>query len=486
MTRARSLLALSVVAFVVSVGTMVAPQEGRSAREATAVSKPPAADFVTGDEVYRELEYRIAPTSAHSALATEAFGGRREVSRMQPLTLDLPALRARLGDIKDIQVWRGNEPVTDVAPAEQMVALRRGEILAVQRDEPPAVAVLEEGGTVASSSTVLYTRDAAGRTRELGLVHRSAGLHWRPDAARFAGQLLVGLLDRENQRASEALDVPIPVQLLAATGALDRTQLEIDRIGLPYQIVAVDVEGPEDPFRVQLVSQVDPDLPPAELAVNRPRVTITAPAELQGFGVEDAEVTVSAVGARLRPGQAIILDLDHGWLAERTLVAGDRGTASTRIRSTGLGAATLQLAPGLYQADPKTIAFTTPWRFIVATLLGGALGATVLVYRLRRQAPRSRRRYVMDWIVGVIIGFGATTMAYAGIRLPELIPVPEVLAGELVPFALSFLCAALGSALMDAISGGMPRPVAAEGSGGGGRRRGAAGAGRGAPDRRGR
>src|SRR5690606_18823382 len=127
-----------------------------------------------------------------------------------------------------------------------------------------------------ASSTILYTVDPAGRTRELGLVHRSAGLYWQPERERFAGELLVGVLDREDPQASGPLGAMIPVQLLAPPGALDTDNLEVTHIGLPFQRVAVDVAIPEDPFPVEFLSQIDPDLPRAGLRVVRPQLSLSA------------------------------------------------------------------------------------------------------------------------------------------------------------------------------------------------------------------
>jgi NO-binding membrane sensor protein with MHYT domain len=106
---------------------------------------------------------------------------------------------------------------------------------------------------------------------------------------------------------------------------------------------------------------------------------------------------------------------------------------------------------GPYMADPKKIVFYFPWLFLIATAIGAAMGAIVSVYRLKRSAPRSRRRYTSDWLVGFIIGVGATAMAYAGMHLPEWIPMPAALVGEVAPFALAFICSAASVLLIETI-----------------------------------
>lgn len=376
------------------------------------------------------------------------------------VTVNLGAVRSRVvGTVADIQVVREGRSLEESIGDSQTVTLKRGDILAVRTDQmqpPPGLGAVAMPSP--SSSTVLYTLDESGHPRELGLFHRSAGLHWRGDRARFIGELLVGILDRENPSARGSLDeVTIPVQLLAPPGTLDRTDIELVRIGTPFERVAVATDLSTDPFPVELISQVDPDLQRAELRVFRPQLALSGPSAIQGLGVDEAVVTVS--GTDLRPGETLTLELDNGWLADSTVVAEESGTASTRIRSDWLGSGTLRLLTPPYEATPKEIRYTAPLRFVAATLLGAVLGAFVLVYMLKRNEPAVERSYKADWIIGVIIGAGATTMAYAGMKLPEWIPVPPVLAGEVAPFALAFICAAGGAAIIHSIVGAARKPV---------------------------
>ena len=117
------------------------------------------------------------------------------------------------------------------------------------------------------------------------------------------------------------------------------------------------------------------------------------------------------------------------------------------------------MASAIYQGGPKEIDYTVPVGFTVATLIGSMLGAVVLVYMLKRKEAGSGRSYKMDWIIGVITGSGATTMAYAGMKLPQWIPLPQAFVGEAAPFALAFICAAAGTALIHSISGAARQPA---------------------------
>jgi hypothetical protein len=374
--------------------------------------------------------------------------------------VDLSAVRTRVGDVSEIRIARnGASQVAPVAPGN-LVTLQRGELLVVQRPNAQAAAVQSDGEAVLASPTIVYTVDPSGQTRELGLVHRSAGLSWKPEEERFAGELLVGLLDRQNPQATGPLGTTIAIQLLAAVpDTLSDVELDINRIGWS-QRVQVAVRAPANPFGVEFVSQIDPDFPRAALQVFRPRLVISAADAIQGLGVEEAPVTISGVDFKLPRGQAINLEFDNGWLADRVLIVDDEGRASTRIRSVGLGRGTLRVGTSnIFAAEPREIRYSLPVRFVLATVAGGMLGAMVFVYMLKRAAPRRRRSYAMDWVIGVVVGVGVTTMAYAGMRLPEWMPIPATLAGEVAPFALSFFAAAAATAVLQWISGPAAKPT---------------------------
>ena len=366
--------------------------------------------------------------------------------------LDTHVLKTKLG-VTSAMLYRDNQPTLDVTPATAPIELGPHDILAVRRNEPATVVARPGGGVIASSSTLLFANGHATNARALGLEYKSSDLNWAPDQAKFVGELLIGVVDPTDAMAQEQLNTAIPVQLVGPLGALDPTDFAIDHVGGPFLKVKVQSDGDEDPLKVQFRSRFDSQLPAADLHYIRPRLTFSAPATIPGLGFGFADVTVSAIGSPLRPGQTLTLDLDNGWMPSRTIVVDAHGVASTRVRSIGLGIGTLRLVPGVYVADPKPITFAIPWGFILATCLGAALGATVYVYRLRRKAPKSRRRYGMDWWAGLLIGIGVTVMAYAGMHLPEFIPMPVEFVGEAVPFALAFICAAIGSALIDAITG---------------------------------
>ncbi len=94
---------------------------------------------------------------------------------------------------------------------------------------------------------------------DVGVLSAAAQTNTQPDTGRFTGELLVGILDRENPLASEPLGSTIPIQLLAAPGSLKLTDLQVDRIGTPFPRVPVGTTLPEwIPVPQTLVGEVAP------------------------------------------------------------------------------------------------------------------------------------------------------------------------------------------------------------------------------------
>lgn len=378
---------------------------------------------------------------------------------VEKVDISMAALSERLNGIRDATVYQGDREMV-LTGSTKSVELGKGDFLSVRRIDSQPVQVQANGGAQVASATLLYALDTEGVTRELALVHHSQGLTWDQVNRLFVGTLLVGIIDRDDPSTLATLPRPVSVQMLAAGNALNPTELSIDQIGGRFQKVDVALADPEDPYAIRLISPMDPDLPDAALPLRRLALVLMAPAQLDALGVGEGEVTVRARNGRLRSGESVTLYLDNGQLEEMTVIVGDDGTASTRVRSTGFGTGTLSLVAGPYVAEPVKIRYQPPILLLAATIMGAMFGASVFVYSLMRSS-KGKRRFVVDWVVGCILGVGATAMVYAGMRLPEWIPVPKALVGAIVPFALAFVCAAMGAALIHFFTGFHVRSSAA-------------------------
>ncbi len=403
----------------------------RAASEREPVTRVPAAP---------EVQPAPAPASAEPPAAASAA--------TTPM-LDLAALRQQAG-VGTVELYQTGRKL-DIE-GTSAIPLEQGQIVAVRDPSAQPVTVKDSNGTQSASPTRLIALDALGKLRQLALVHRVQGLTWSRDMGRFTGVLLVGLIDRERPGEQARLPEAIAVQLLAAGALLNPQELAIDRIGGRLERIDVSIADPDDPFTVQLVSPVDQDVPQAVVPLHRIPLVIMAPAQIDAFGIGVSDITVRGRSGRLHPGDVVTLDLDNGALDATSLTVGPTGVATTRLRSTGLGQGELKVVGGPYVAAPVKVRYATPLLFLMATIIGAMLGATIFVYA-RNRGGKLRPRLLFDWLIGIIVGVGITAMIYAGMKLPAWLPTPHNLVGTLAPFAMAFVAAAMGAALITFLAG---------------------------------
>ena len=400
-------------------------------------------------------------TATVSSLPEQMPSPSVDDSTQQASVIDLAALRHEAGIAAvELHSVRGDAESIDLAGLEE-VTLEQGHILTIRHPLANPIISMEHGAAQAVSPTRLLTVDASGVLRQLSLVHRVQELTWSHEENRYTGTLLIGLIDATRPRDFERLAMPVPVQLLAAGARLAPGELELRWIGGRFERVEVAIVDPEDPFRIQLVSQVDPDLPAAEVPLRRISLVIRAPTQIDALGLESATVTVRAQAGRLPAGALISLALDNGVLENSDLVANASGVAKTRMSSTRFGEGRLTLVGGPYAAAPVTVRYAPPWLFLTATLIGATLGAALYVYAVFRRGRRCRW-LALDWVAGLIAGIGITAMLYAGIKLPEWLPMPENLVGSVVPFAVAFMAAAMAAAVVGYLTGMRPHTDAVQ------------------------
>lgn len=455
-------LVVFILAVMFATAPLVADDAPASDEEQQAVARNAEAALL------REFRRRDASTGIATASRridsrqslTEAvdrpMSSRRD-SGSEPVRIELDDVQARFGNLSSLRLVDEAAGAAAIDERQNSVDLQPGEFLTVRPHNSEPVVTMDETGRAAASGTRLITVDTRGRTRELSLFHHTDRLTWRPERSRFVGNLLVGVteLTGPGDPASDA-QISIPVQLSAAGATLSPDDLRVRRIGPPYERVSVEVDFPADPYSVRLITAIDPDFPEAIFPVKRPELRLVVNPTLRGLGLGAADVIIQPHETVLRAGESIALQVDRGWLRDNPVTVDEAGQASTVLRSDWIGEVELKLAStDIYRAAPVTIQYTFPVRFLISSVIGAMLGALVYVYRLRRSGDRSRKRLGFDWLIGALLGLIAPLMAYVGMKLPQWMPLPEAFTGEVVPFLLAFVTAALGTALIDWIGGGI-------------------------------
>jgi hypothetical protein len=195
-----------------------------------------------------------------------------------------------------------------------------------------------------------------------------------------------------------------------------------------------------DSVRVLIVPGFDPSGVSVWLPIQATLAFDQAPRAIQGFGVEGATLVVDRRGTRSRDSVPVTLSISRGSLETNQVVVGDAGGV-VRVRSAGLGPATISArATGLGPAE-VTIVYRWPIAFVTAALLGGLLGAFVANMYARRRSAGLLRRYLMK---GVLVGL-LTCLVYFGLGINLLqFDVNVQFFNELAVFALAALAGAFG------------------------------------------
>ncbi len=271
-------------------------------------------------------------------------------------------------------------------------------------------------------------------------------LRWDPDSSTFRGALFIAIEDSLRRRESRPLPTPVRFQLLAEA-SLTPERIELAHTNLPLQRVDLVARNVSDSLRVQIVPEFDVNGTDVWLPVE-PSLVVEAPPRIQGWGVGTARVIVRVIGASGRRPAAAGLSSSAGELETIAVAIGDAGTGTTRLRSGGVGPATITAsAPGFGDAR-ATVEFVWPYVFFVAALSGGLFGGLGAAAHGRK--ARHKARWGEHALKGVFTGVIAAVAWYAlEVNLLQLDPgIPRF--NELGVFAF----AALGGYF------GIPRTIA--------------------------
>src|SRR5690606_12734825 len=174
-----------------------------------------------------------------------------------------------------------------------------------------------------------------------------SGLRWEPETERFEGVLYLAVEDTSRRRESRPLPVPIRFALLGDADSIDPTQIAIEHTNFPLAQVVVASRFAEDSVRVHVVPEFDVDGADVWMPVE-PSLTVDAPRRIQGWGIETARVVVRVVGTgNVRP-TTLTVTATEGELDSTRVALDESGSAETRLRSEGIGAAMVEAGgPGM-------------------------------------------------------------------------------------------------------------------------------------------
>lgn len=316
-------------------------------------------------------------------------------------------------------------------------------LVALELARPITLKPTETGGVRLQLPYQLYGVDPSGKPLDLELVVDvdHGGLTVAPDGNHFAGELRLGVVDRAEPTATRSLPQQVMVQVTGDLDTISPATVVLAHTNLPFEIVALSAAAPDGPsvalrFRPSFAASETP----TTIAVRRPTVHLqVSPAAIDGFGLQEATVTARLDGLPSAEGRSISLTTDRGHLAATSLTLDSLGAATTTIRSIGAGRANMVAHSAFADSQPQAIDFRLPWLFLIASVLGGALGAGIRAGS-GRQGPS--RRLARTAVVGALIGILVAAAWAVGVNLTGVRPAVNV--GEAAVFVTAGIGGYLG------------------------------------------
>ena len=357
----------------------------------------------------------------------------QQVLRIDPRTLGMENIRL---------ISPAREAIA-VQSAAANVSLRTNEFL-IGRSETPIQHILLNDTARFTLPYKIVGADRSGALVKLSPVIEvgGGGFRFDPNLDAFVGNLFIGLQDELKPEQASPLARAVRMLVTAAADSVGPASVLVNHTNLPFLPVEIVVRRPEETVSVRLRPEFDAVGMELAVPVRRPSLRIeVSPPNIQGLGLETADVTVSAQGAAINGPITVRLSSSGARPEPPTLMLEGSGTASATIRSRGLGSAELTASSDILQSATATVNFEAPWGFAIAAIAGGLVGGFLrflmpLIGTTKKLRPRE---LALQVALGSLAGI-LTASAYA-VGLNFLDVSPSAVVGE----ALVFTIAALGA-----------------------------------------
>lgn len=259
-----------------------------------------------------------------------------------------------------------------------------------------------------------------------------SGLRFKQQSQRFDGELAVGLRNRQKPDDRSLLVEPVKLLIRADADEVTPAELEIKQLGEPLRVL-IGVSNPTSPFEISARTLLD-DGDTIDMPISRPSLTIEpVRPTIEGWGLGKTLIQVQAQGLDHPEKFSVGLSTTQGEVSPTPITLQPDGRATAELRSDSTGTATVRVTGAPLQAAATQVSFVTPWRFLIAALLGAAVG-WFLRTRGRSKSVRS--------VALAIAAAAVLLVAYMiGIRWMQWTPAAQI--GE----ALAFFIGAMGAYL---------------------------------------
>ncbi|MGE0669046.1 MAG: hypothetical protein AB7O49_21040 [Sphingomonadales bacterium] len=417
--QAQGLMLATLAAACLWSAPAMAQDEARRTRDFSAV------EAVRSPEEMRALRQRILRNRA-VIIETPAITPAEPVKPAEPAAPEAaavaPTAPLKLGDTRYIKLDSEAEKTTsDVVKLAIPSTLR-------------AQAAVFQG--------VVQTTDTAAKELILKAVaFPRAPLRLNGATGRFEGGISVGVIEVDGS-GTRTLSAPVAFQVLGPVTSAPET-VSIDRTAPPYRDIQVAAEAPDAEIRVTIVSNVAPAGEEMVLQV-RPSLGVTVtPPRIQGWGLETADVLVSAQAAEAGRDHRLQLASTLGRLSATEASLGEGGAAKVSIRSESVGTGKVSVRGGGLDGASADVEYVFPWRFLGAALVGGVVGG-LLRKRSRSRSPGAFAKSIGIAVLSaaVVVGLYVLGINLVGFALPAH-------GGEVLVFVVAALGALYGTRLLN-------------------------------------
>jgi hypothetical protein len=273
------------------------------------------------------------------------------------------------------------------------------------------------------------------------IIESSGNLQVSQDGSMFEGRVFVGLQDLNNPAAAYELPAAVALLISGDVDSVAPQQLSMTHTNLPFTEVTIAARDPGEQFELHLVAAGTTERATAIVKVARPRLELVpARRTIQGFGFEGMDVAVRAIGMQRPGGRRVSLTSEPGSFESSQVTLDDLGTGVARLRSVSVGNATVQASSSPLAPASATVRFVWPFATLIASVLGGLVGA--LINRLQRGRIRSLRALRPILLTGLLSGIVVVALYAVGVNV---LPIqPTATAGEALTFALAAVGGYLG------------------------------------------
>ena len=238
-------------------------------------------------------------------------------------------------------------------------------------------------------------------------------LRYNDTLRKFSAKLAFLLMNESGDNNAHIEPVKIEVNS-DEVSFINPGSFEINHLSIPSSNVELIADNVNDSASIKVITVSNPSgyitylkvKPSLELTSNRDK--------MQGLGIQQVPLAVSFGGSKSTDSVSVTFIPEKGTVNPNPLKMRYNETATTYLRSEGMGKSLLTATANSIKSNPLSFTYTFPWPFLLATILGGLAGSFI------KQNSKSTRKKMTSKVilVGIVTGFiGAAAYYVLGINL---------------------------------------------------------------------